>query len=59
MMSLTGANLLVTVKKQYFFKLKAYVFLFFNMIAVQILGICFHLMGLCHQVPVMGDFSYR
>ena len=56
MMSLTGANLLETVKKQYFFKLKAYVFLFFNMIAVQILGILLSFNGVMSSGTGNGGF---
>lgn len=57
MMSLTEANLLEIVKKQYFFKLKAYMGLFYTMIAVQALGILLSLNGVMSSGTGSGEFS--
>ena len=57
MMSLTEANLLEIVKKQYFFKLKAYMGLFSTMIAVQALGILLSLNGVMSSGTGSGEFS--
>ena len=56
-MSLTEANLLEIVKKQYFFKLKAYMGLFYTMIAVQALGILLSLNGVMSSGTGSGGFS--
>lgn len=57
-MSLTEANLLAIVKKQYLFKLKAYLGLFLTLIAVQALGILLSINGVMSSGTGNGELSF-
>lgn len=54
-MSLTETSILEVVKKQYFFKLKAYMGLFLTMIAVQVLGVLLSLNGVMSSGANSGE----